>query len=254
MRPFTGGLHHLSIRTTDLARAKRFYTETMGFQPVRETGGAVSLNANGTVLGLLGAAPEARPADRFDPFRVGRLDHLALAVDNAESLHELKQQLDAAGVRNNSVEDDTVTGARSLSTIRMGLPGSCTRCLLRPRRQAQGKASCCELLLTQTDPAAPTKEHHVTDIARLFYADITRLSPRVALYMQASIIASFLAASSAHTSLYALHQARWGFTPITITIVFGTYALAVLAAFLTVGSVSDYVGRLRSYCPRSSSR
>jgi len=61
--------------------------------------------------------------------------------------------------------------------------------------------------------------------------------------MQASIIVSFLAASSAPTSLYAVYQARWGFTPITITIVFGTYALAVLAALLTVGSLSDYVGR-----------
>jgi len=114
MTLFTGGLHHLSIRTTDLARSKRFYTETIGFQPVRETDGAVLLNANGTILGLLGAAPETRPEDRFDPFRVG-LDHLAMAVDNAESLHELKQQLDAAGVRNNGVQDDTVTGARYIA-------------------------------------------------------------------------------------------------------------------------------------------
>jgi len=33
-------------------------------------------------------------------------------VDKAESLHELKQQLDAGGVRNNGVQDDTLTGAR----------------------------------------------------------------------------------------------------------------------------------------------
>src|SRR6266851_6750179 len=110
----TGGLHHLSIRTTDLARAKQFYTETMGFQPVSEADGAVLLNANGTVLGLLGAAPETSPEDRFDPFRVG-LDHLALAVANAESLDELRQQLDAAGVRNNGVQVDTITGARYIA-------------------------------------------------------------------------------------------------------------------------------------------
>jgi catechol 2,3-dioxygenase-like lactoylglutathione lyase family enzyme len=110
----TGGLHHVSIRTTDLARAKRFYTETIGFQQVLETDGAVLLNAHGTVLGLLGAAPETSPNDRFDPFRVG-LDHLALAVANAELLHELKHQLDAAGVRNNGVEDDTLTGARYIA-------------------------------------------------------------------------------------------------------------------------------------------
>ncbi len=114
MSLLTGGLHHLTIRTTDLARAKRFYIDTMGFQAVRERDGAILLNAHGTLFGVLGAAPETSTEDRFDPFRVG-LDHLALAVDNAESLHELKQQLDAAGVRNNGVQDDTLTGARYIA-------------------------------------------------------------------------------------------------------------------------------------------
>jgi glyoxylase I family protein len=81
-----GGLHHVSIRTTDLERAKRFYSETLEFQPVLETDGAVLLNANGILLGVLDAAPETSAEDHFDPFRVG-LDHLALAVNNAESLH-----------------------------------------------------------------------------------------------------------------------------------------------------------------------
>ena len=81
----------------------------------------------------------------------------------------------------------------------------------------------------------------MADVARLSSAQITRLPPRVALYLQASIIVAFLAASSAPTPLYAVYQAKWGFTPITITTVFGIYALAVLAALLTVGSLSDYV-------------
>ena len=114
MSLLTGGLHHLTIRTTDLARAKRFYVDTIGFQAMRERDGSVLLNAHGTLFGLLGAAPETSTDDRFDPFRVG-LDHLALAVDNAESLYELKQQLDAAGVRNNGVQDDTLTGARYIA-------------------------------------------------------------------------------------------------------------------------------------------
>ena len=114
MSLLTGGLHHLSIRTTDMSRAKRFYTETLGFPQVLETDGAILLNARGTLFGLLGPAQETSPEDRFDPFRVG-LDHLALAVANAEVLNELKQQLDAAGVRNNGVEDDTLTGARYIA-------------------------------------------------------------------------------------------------------------------------------------------
>jgi MFS family permease len=69
------------------------------------------------------------------------------------------------------------------------------------------------------------------------------LSPTAAFYLQASMIVSFLAGSSAATPLYAIYQAAWGFSPITITIVFGIYAIAVLVALLTTGSLSDYVGR-----------
>ncbi|MDJ0347263.1 MFS transporter [Streptomyces sp. H10-C2] len=70
-----------------------------------------------------------------------------------------------------------------------------------------------------------------------------RLTPGVAFYLQASIVVAFLAASSAPTPLYAVYQGEWGFSPITTTMVFGIYALAVLAALLTVGSLSDHIGR-----------
>ncbi|MEP7025208.1 MAG: MFS transporter [Actinomycetota bacterium] len=70
-----------------------------------------------------------------------------------------------------------------------------------------------------------------------------RLPSGVAFYLQASIVLFFLAGSSAPTPLYALYQARWGFSPITTTVVFGVYALAVLASLLTVGSLSDHIGR-----------
>jgi MFS family permease len=70
-----------------------------------------------------------------------------------------------------------------------------------------------------------------------------RLSGRPALYLLASIIVSLLAASSAPTPLYAMYQAQWGFSAITTTIVFGVYALTVLAALLTLGRLSDHVGR-----------
>lgn len=64
-----------------------------------------------------------------------------------------------------------------------------------------------------------------------------------AFFLQASIVVSFLAGSSAPTPLYAVYQAAWGFSPVTVTLVFGVYALAVLAALLFFGAVSDYVGR-----------
>jgi MFS family permease len=70
-----------------------------------------------------------------------------------------------------------------------------------------------------------------------------RLSKTAAFYLQGSLMVSFLAGSAAPTPLYALYQAAWGFSPITVTVVFGIYALAVLGALLVVGSLSDYIGR-----------
>lgn len=70
-----------------------------------------------------------------------------------------------------------------------------------------------------------------------------RIGGTPALVLLASLIVSLLAASGAPTPLYAIYQQRWGFSPITTTIVFGVYALAVLASLLTLGRLSDYLGR-----------
>src|ERR1700694_1243061 len=70
-----------------------------------------------------------------------------------------------------------------------------------------------------------------------------KLPPKAAMLLLASIIVSFLAASSAPTPLYTVYQTRWGFSAIMTTVIFGVYALAVLATLLTLGKASDYVGR-----------
>jgi len=69
------------------------------------------------------------------------------------------------------------------------------------------------------------------------------LGPTASLVLLASIMVSLLAASSAPTPLYAVYQREWGFSPITTTVVFGVYAIAVLAALLVFGKLSDHVGR-----------
>jgi predicted MFS family arabinose efflux permease len=70
-----------------------------------------------------------------------------------------------------------------------------------------------------------------------------RLSGRPAVIALASLIVTLLASSAAPTPLYAIYQARGHFTPITTTVVFGVYAMAVLAGLLTLGKLSDHVGR-----------
>jgi MFS family permease len=51
------------------------------------------------------------------------------------------------------------------------------------------------------------------------------------------------ASSSAVTPLYHLYQASMHLTPFWITIVFASYVASLLTALLTVGGLSDYVGR-----------
>src|SRR5689334_17187490 len=70
-----------------------------------------------------------------------------------------------------------------------------------------------------------------------------RLSSTAAFYLQASITVGFLAGSSAPSPLYPIYQAAWGFSPLAITVIFGVYAFAVLAALLVAGRVSDHIGR-----------
>ncbi|WP_230194123.1 MFS transporter [Streptomyces coriariae] len=70
-----------------------------------------------------------------------------------------------------------------------------------------------------------------------------RLGPWPAFSLQASVVVFFLAGASAPTPLYATYQQEWLFSPITTTVIFGVYAVAVLLALLVVGSLSDHVGR-----------
>src|ERR671932_152367 len=82
--PITG-LSHLALRVTDVARAKQFYCDTLGFTLVLEGTDVVLVNAGGLLLGLRGATAESAAGDHFDPFRVG-LDHVALAVPDVPAL------------------------------------------------------------------------------------------------------------------------------------------------------------------------
>ena len=71
----------------------------------------------------------------------------------------------------------------------------------------------------------------------------TTRGPLVRMVFLASITVSFLAASAAPTPLYGTYQHEWGFSDLTITVIFGVYALAFLGALLTLGRLSDHIGR-----------
>jgi len=70
-----------------------------------------------------------------------------------------------------------------------------------------------------------------------------RMPSGLATILPAATLLTFLAASSAPTPLYRVYQARWAFSSGMLTVIFGVYAVCLLAALLTVGSLSDHVGR-----------
>jgi glyoxylase I family protein len=114
MKLNANGLSHLGLRVTNLARAKHFYVDTLGCQVVRETDGGVLVSVSGIIVALIGTDSSSPSNDHFDPFRVG-LDHLALAIENPGILEDLKRDLDAAGVRNNGVEEDPKSHVKYIS-------------------------------------------------------------------------------------------------------------------------------------------
>lgn len=69
------------------------------------------------------------------------------------------------------------------------------------------------------------------------------LSPRAATAFAFLTAVSFSAATSAPTPLYHVYQQAMALSPLTITLVFASYAFAMLASFLTVARLSDFVGR-----------
>jgi Major Facilitator Superfamily len=96
--------------------------------------------------------------------------------------------------------------------------------------------------------ACPANPHQELPAATLPPAAQTQAQVR-ALPASAMTLFSFAAAmliaasSSATTPLYHLYQQSMHLTPFWITVVFAIYVASLLAALLTVGSLSDYVGR-----------
>jgi MFS family permease len=70
-----------------------------------------------------------------------------------------------------------------------------------------------------------------------------KLSRAASFWLLATLFAFFLFAASAPSPLYAVYEAMWRFSSLTLTAIFGVYALALLAAMLTTGRLSDHLGR-----------
>jgi MFS family permease len=72
---------------------------------------------------------------------------------------------------------------------------------------------------------------------------LPRINPTASFWVLASALMALMFAAGAPSPLYVVYQHRWGFSASTLTSVFAVYALALLLTLLTVGGLSDQVGR-----------
>jgi glyoxylase I family protein len=101
----------VSLRVSDFPRAKRFYTETMGFPVLVDAPELLIFAAGGTPFAIRAPTEQMRAGDRFDPFRVG-LDHVALKCTDESELERAAAALTDAGVENTGVKLDETLGKR----------------------------------------------------------------------------------------------------------------------------------------------
>ena len=70
-----------------------------------------------------------------------------------------------------------------------------------------------------------------------------RLSPRIGYTVTALVVGLGGFASVTPSPLYRSYSVLWHFSPLTLTLIYATYAFGVLASLLLAGGVSDDVGR-----------
>ena len=106
--PQTPGIHHIALRTSNMARAKSFYLDTLGFPLALEVPDLFIFIAGGTFIGIRPATVQS-PDEKFNPFNIG-LDHLALGCADEAELNRVADALAAANVENTGVKFDSTLG------------------------------------------------------------------------------------------------------------------------------------------------
>jgi catechol 2,3-dioxygenase-like lactoylglutathione lyase family enzyme len=105
----TPGLHHVALRTTDLARSRKFYHELLGFPLLVEAENLCIVGIGNFALAIKGPEPSTLPNDKFSPFRVG-LDHIALAANDQKEIDRVASQLKENNVWIEGPKVDPVLG------------------------------------------------------------------------------------------------------------------------------------------------
>jgi MFS family permease len=86
-------------------------------------------------------------------------------------------------------------------------------------------------------------------LIRLYATQGGELRGAAAIAAVAAMIAVLFAGSTIVTPLYIIYQQEWGFSRITLTLVYAAYVIGNVIALLVFGRVSDCIGRRRTALP-----
>ncbi len=76
-----------------------------------------------------------------------------------------------------------------------------------------------------------------------------RLGRAAAFFAVAYAFAVTALGTTLPTPLYGIYQEQFGFSELTITVIYATYAIGVIAGLLVFGGLSDQIGRRRTLLP-----
>jgi glyoxylase I family protein len=104
INPKTTGIHHVALRSTDMAVTKKFYENVLGFKLALDSPEIIAFLAGPVIIAFKKANAQTGK-DVFTPFNIG-LDHVALACETEEELNRVANELTDAGVENTGVKLD----------------------------------------------------------------------------------------------------------------------------------------------------
>jgi glyoxylase I family protein len=106
------GVHHITLRVSDLERSRSFYAGVLGLVADQDFPGEKLRFRLGPYTRLVLHPPlPGTTDDRFDPRRIG-LDHLSLGVRGRAGLERLVTVLRRSGVRTEGIREPGVVNFR----------------------------------------------------------------------------------------------------------------------------------------------
>ncbi len=120
----TQGAHHVGLTVPDLAEARSFFIEALGFEQVGEVPDYPAVFvSDGTVMITLWRAENPATAIAFDRRQNIGLHHLALRVESPEALSDLAAELGARDDTDIEFEPEGL-GSSGLRHMMCRIPGN----------------------------------------------------------------------------------------------------------------------------------